>query len=194
MRNLTAIILFVFMLAGSVFGGVYSGGAGSEADPYQIADFNDLMELANTPVDSDECFIMTADIDLDPNLPGREVYSKALIAADTDSSDYHYNGTAFTGVFDGNNFEIKNLNIQLEEYYRYAGLFGKIGENGIVKNLNLNTFYFSISEYRYYTVGGLAGELEKGSVNNCTVSGSFSGTEETIALNNAGLLVGDAVN
>ena len=67
----------------------YSGGTGEPNDPYQIATAADLIALGETPADYDKHFILTADIDLDPNLPGRKVFDKAVI------------GT-FTGVFDGN--------------------------------------------------------------------------------------------
>ncbi len=44
----------------------YSGGSGTPQDPYQIADHNDLYALADDTNDYNQCFIMTADIDLTP--------------------------------------------------------------------------------------------------------------------------------
>ena len=44
----------------------YSGGTGEPNTPYQIANAADLMTLANDANDYNKCFIMTADIDLDP--------------------------------------------------------------------------------------------------------------------------------
>ena len=58
----------------------YSGGHGTSADPYQIATAADLIALGETPTDYDKHFILTADIDLDPNLPGRRVFDNAVIA------------------------------------------------------------------------------------------------------------------
>ena len=162
MRNQTVIILFVFMLAGSVFGGVYSGGTGSEAHPYQIGDFNDLMELANTPGDYNECFIMTADIDLDPNLPGREVYSRALIAANNIDSIYRFEGTEFSGIFDGGEHKILNLTI---DGGGGLGLFGYIASDGVVKNLGLEGGVV-VGDEDLGKVGGLAGQ-NKGLVDSC---------------------------
>ena len=46
----------------------YSGGTGEPNDPYQIATAEDLMLLGDSPEDYDKHFILTADIDLDPNL------------------------------------------------------------------------------------------------------------------------------
>ncbi len=60
----------------------YSGGTGDPNDPYQIATAEDLIALGETPEDYDKHFILTADIDLDPNLPGRKVLRKAVIAPD----------------------------------------------------------------------------------------------------------------
>jgi hypothetical protein len=65
----------------------YSGGTGDPNDPYQIATAEDLMLLGETPKDYDKHFILTADIDLDPNLPGLKVFDKAVIAPDTDPND-----------------------------------------------------------------------------------------------------------
>ena len=42
----------------------YSGGSGTEDDPYQIATAADLIELGNDPCNYDKYFILTADIDL----------------------------------------------------------------------------------------------------------------------------------
>jgi hypothetical protein len=69
----------------------YSGGTGEPNDPYQIATAADLIALGETPADYDKHFILTADIDLDPNLPGGKVFSKAVIAP----------GTLHAGFFQG---------------------------------------------------------------------------------------------
>jgi len=55
----------------------YDGGSGTAEDPYQIATAADLIALGETPQDYDKHFILTDDIDLDPNLPGRKVFDKA---------------------------------------------------------------------------------------------------------------------
>ncbi len=79
----------------------------------------------------------------------------------------------FTGVFDGNGHTISGAVINASENsssQRY-GLFGTIGESGVVKNLNVENVSFSNTEN---TVGGIAGE-NKGLIENCTVSGSIEG-------------------
>ena len=68
--------------------GKYSGGSGTPDDPYQIAMAEDLMLLGEMPEDYDKHFIMTADIDLYPNLPGRKVFDRAVIAPDTGDTGF----------------------------------------------------------------------------------------------------------
>jgi len=88
----------------------YSGGSGTPDDPYQIATAADLIALGGTPEDYDKHFILTADIDLDPNLPGCKVFDKAVIAAAEGELVPGRGGGAitlyskkdFSGTFDGN--------------------------------------------------------------------------------------------
>jgi hypothetical protein len=149
-RKVLVITGLVFCLISSVF--AYSGGSGEPNDPYRIADVNDLLELAADTNNYDKCFILTADIDLDPNLPGGQVFTTAIIAPDT-SSDDDFQGTAFTGTFDGNNHKITNFTIN-DNWY--LGLFGKIDAGGSVKNLGIEDF--AVSGYSgSYNVGGLVG-------------------------------------
>ena len=106
----------------------YGGGTGEPNDPYQIATAEDLMLLGETPEDYDKHFILTADIDLDPNLPGRKIFDKAVIAPDTDPCDLDlwvgggplFTGICFNGVFDGNGHTISHLTITGESF---LGLF-----------------------------------------------------------------------
>jgi hypothetical protein len=91
----------------------YGGGSGTAQDPYQIATAADLILLGESPEDYDKHFILTADIDLDPNLPGRKVFDKAVIAP---AKTKYFEGTSFTGVFDGNGHTISHLTIAGEGY------------------------------------------------------------------------------
>ena len=91
----------------------YSGGTGEPNDPYQIATAADLIALGEEPNDYDKHFILTADIDLDPNLPARKIFDRAVIAPSW--------AAPFTGVFDGNGHVVLNLTIAGEDY---IGLFG----------------------------------------------------------------------
>lgn len=101
----------------------YSGGSGEPNDPYQIAGVNDLLTLAADTNDYNKCFIMTADINLDPNLPGNSVFTSAVIArCDPNSSFPSY---PFYGTLDGSGHKIINLTIDTNGAGNdYLGLFG----------------------------------------------------------------------
>ncbi|MBN2131156.1 MAG: C10 family peptidase, partial [Sedimentisphaerales bacterium] len=60
---------------------IYSGGSGTEQDPYRIASRRDLLALAENPDDYNLHFLLTDDIDL-----GDMVLQTALIAPDMDGS------------------------------------------------------------------------------------------------------------
>jgi len=152
----------------------YSGGTGEPNDPYQIATAEDLMLLGETPEDYDKHFILTADIDLDPNLPGRKVFDKAVIAPDVNETDSGFQGSLFTGCFDGDGFAIRNLSIRNSQA-SYMGLFGNTGSTGRIFDLRLENFYIDCSGF---CISGLVG-YNRGSIANCRISGSVSGgTEE----------------
>jgi len=151
----------------------YSGGTGEPNDPYQIATAADLIALGETPEDYDKHFILTADIDLDPNLPGRKVFYSAVIAPHMGKT-YSFEGIPFSGVFDGRGHKISNLTIK---GVVYLGLFGVLGSQAEVKDLgmvNVNIFRPSSMTGAGDYVGGLAGH-NTGSVRYCYVTGTVSG-------------------
>jgi hypothetical protein len=82
MKTLSALLVTRLFLASAHAN--YSGGSGTAQDPYQIATAADLIALAETPGDYDKHFLLTADIALDPNLPGRKVFDKTVIAPHTE--------------------------------------------------------------------------------------------------------------
>jgi murein DD-endopeptidase MepM/ murein hydrolase activator NlpD len=147
----------------------YSGGSGTAESPYQIANADDLLALRDNTGDYGKCFILTADINLDSNLPGGQVFTTAIIAPDT-SSSYGFQGTAFTGTFDGNGHKITNFTINGGSN-QYLGLFGQINSSVSVKNLSLENF--AVVGINYY-VGGLVG-YNNGSISNCYSAGQVSG-------------------
>ena len=81
------LVILVTFLTLSPVEAQYSGGSGTAENPYQIATAQDLILLSETPDDYDEHFILTADIDLDPNRPSGKVFYKAVIAPDTDDAN-----------------------------------------------------------------------------------------------------------
>ena len=152
----------------------YSGGSGEPNNPYQIADANDLMTLANDANDYNKCFIMTADIDLDPCLPGNQVFTKAVIAPDN-STESAFQGIEFTGNFDGAGHKILNLTINTYgQENEFLGLFGYIS-GGNISGLSIENVNISPGDYSW-PVGSLAGYSED-SVTNCFSSGNINGTD-----------------
>jgi hypothetical protein len=152
----------------------YSGGSGTAADPYQIATAADLIALGETPGDYDKHFLLTADIDLDPNLPGRKVFDKAVIGPD----EWPLPDTLFTGVFDGNGHTISHLTIKGGGY---LGLFGELRMGAEVRDLGIADV--NITASNDYT-GALVG-TNGGTLTGCYSTGVVSGREDV------GGLVGD---
>jgi hypothetical protein len=147
----------------------YGGGSGTADDPYQIATAADLIALGHSPEDYDKHFILTADIDLDPNLPGGKVFDEAVVAPDTDPTSWDFQRTSFTGVFDGNGHKMWNFTYDSNDTYN-IGFFGYIDHgNAQVKNLSL--IDPSIDAGTASSVGPLAGRLIEGSISGCHVLG-----------------------
>ena len=147
----------------SSFAAGYSGGTGIPADPWQIADADDLLLLSNSPADWTQSFIVTADIDL-----SGYIFDKAVIAPDTDNFNLEFQGTQFTGVFDGNDHTISNLTIAASTK-DFVGLFGYVGYGGQIFNLGVGNVTMTGDEY----VGGLVGRNE-GSLTFCSATGSVA--------------------
>ena len=143
----------------------YAGGSGTADDPYQIATAADLIALGESPDDYDKHFIVTNDID-----PGRRTFDKAVIAPDDRDAEDGFQGTRFTGVFDGNGHTISHLKVTGGSY---VGLFGLLGSGAKVSNLGLEAVNVSGTGGH---VGGLAGANGPGgTVSNCYAGGSVTG-------------------
>ena len=175
-RGIVAVALFLLTIV-SAATAKYSGGTGEPNDPYQIATAADLIALGETPTDYDKHFLLTADIDLDPNLPGRKVFDKAVIAPDTDPNDEWslFQGTSFTGVFDGNGHAISHLRIMGKNY---VGLFGQLGlwDSHACEVKNLGVMDVNITGLGC-SIGGLVG-WNLGTVTKCYSVGVVSGGGE----------------
>jgi len=179
------IILFLIIFLSFSFSAYakYSGGMGEPDDPYQIASAEDLMLLGESPEDYDKHFILTADIDMDPNLPGRKVFDRAVIAPDTNDVESGFQGTPFTGVFDGNSHTISNLTIEGNEE---LGLFGQLDSEATIFNLGLEAVHVHGTGT---VIGGLVGS-NFGAIAGCYVKGSVMGTEFVGGLSGANLVDG----
>jgi len=164
----------------------YSGGTGEPNDPYQIATAEDLMLLGESPEDYDKHFIMTADIDLDPNLPGRKVFDRAVIAPDTNDTldrwgGNRFDGASFTGVLDGNGHTISHLTIK---GVGFLGLFGQLNSEAAISYLGLE--YVDVNG-NHDNIGGLVGRNGY----HCTITNCYVQSGSIIGKTNVGGLVGN---
>jgi hypothetical protein len=128
------------------------------------------MLLGESPEDYDRHFILTADIDLDPNLPGRKVFDKAVIGN-------------FTGVFDGNGHTISHLTITGGSY---LGLFRTLRSGAKISNLGLEGVDVNGTGVH---VGGLAG-YNRGSIATSFGTGTVSGGSDVGRRSHVGGLAG----
>ncbi|MDF2988454.1 MAG: S-layer protein, partial [Eubacterium sp.] len=154
-----------------------SGDGTSAATAFEIANVQELEELADG-------------VNGGNNYDG--VYFKLKEDIDFVSiPDWTPIGSAekpFKGIFDGNGKTISNLTISINEpitgiNVKRTGLFGVLGHNGEIKNLNLagikiNIHYTgatagSVPDNGTAFVGGLAG-MNEGLISGCTVSGTLS--------------------
>ena len=67
MKKFYPLSLMLLLYSAAAFTQTYSGGSGTEADPYQIANATDLIYLSNHSGDWAKYFIQTADITFDAN-------------------------------------------------------------------------------------------------------------------------------
>lgn len=96
------------------------------------------------------------------------------------------NNKQYTGTFDGGNHTITGLTVTGSN--GYAGLFGRIGSGGTVKNVVLKDVRIASDKHFAY-VGGVAGYSYDSNIENCSVSGSVSGG----SISDVGGVVGDQV-
>jgi hypothetical protein len=146
----------------------YSGGSGTSDDPWQIATLADLQAMAAAPADWDKDFILTADLDL-----SSLSLSAALIAPDTDPDTSDFQGTPFTGGFDGNFRTLSNLTIVDSIGVDCLGLFGQIRAGGQVRNLILENASITTYGYQRVNIGLLAGYAINAEISQCGVGGSI---------------------
>jgi putative cell wall-binding protein len=148
----------------------YSGGSGTQADPYQLASSEDMFTLsmasANDPAYSTgRYFELVGDIDL----------SASPLTAAWEPID------SFEGVFDGKGHVIRNMHIE-NVGHDNAGLFGSATAGAVVKNLVVKGDITTTSHY----VGGIVGNGTGGTFTNL-------GSEVTIVLQGRCSTVGGVV-
>ena len=127
---------------------------------YTVTSADGLMNVAElvNGGKTDINITLTADIDL----TGKDW---TPIGTDYDNS--------YTGTFDGGGHTIMGLTVTTND--QYVGLFGRLGEAGTVKNVVMDGIQITCN-HRLGYAGGVAGFSWGGTIENCSVSGSVSGT------------------
>jgi hypothetical protein len=80
---------------------------------------------------------------------------------------------SYKGTFDGGGHTITGLTVTT--YDKYAGLFGWLNSAGTVKNVVMEGVQITSNQIYGGSIGGVAG-YSWGTIENCSVSGSVSGT------------------
>lgn len=153
----------------------WESGGGTAADPYVIMTAAQLAKLASN-VNSgtkynDVYFTLGANLDLNGS-------AKSWTSIGTSSSKYY-----FDGYFDGNNKTISNISKVSKN-----ALFGYIGTNGKLTNLNVSNVTITSGSY----AAGIV-YYNKGTIENCTISNSAITTTSYaagIVIDNYGTVTG----
>ena len=164
--NATGLTLECCTIGSWVDGGGESGAAedlgyiyDSNTKTYTVYNANGLMNVAEL-VNGGKTDI---NITLDKNI-------------DLTGKDWTPIGTSFsnkyTGTFDGGGHTIKGLTVTTND--EFAGLFGGLGKAGTVKNVVMEGVQITNNRSSGFA-GGVAGYSD-GTIENCSVSGSVSGT------------------
>lgn len=162
-----SVVLLQCLSGASLWGVDFAGGTGTQEDPYQIMTAEHLIAIGANPELQDKHFVLLTDLDLDPKLPGRQVFNDALIAQDQREGAGTHGGGSFSGSLDGQGHTISNLHIEARHGYT-TGLFGML--RGLAKDLNLIDVVISGSR-----CGAIAGWVSDGLILRCQVSGRISG-------------------
>ena len=138
---------------------LFSGGSGTETDPYIIAttdDMDALAALVNNGNDQSGVYFLQTDTLNYRN----KTYTPIGNETNFFQGNYNGNGNIITGVV---------INTE------YAGLFGRVGANGVVSNLTLDGGV-AWCDIRGVYAGGIAA-VNQGEIVGCSVLSSFLGLE-----------------
>jgi len=163
-----AFLLSLFISANSA-GAKYGGGSGTAAEPYRIRNAGQMNEIGANPDDWGAHFVLSDNIDLS----GYTEDEFNIIGNST---------TKFSGVFDGNNFEISNFTYTTTGEDN-IGLFGYVYSTSEIKGVGLRDP--NIDAGTGNNIGALVGYQYYGKVSECSVAGG-----NVLGAANVGGLVG----
>ena len=132
----------------------------SNTKTYTVYNANGLMNIAELVNGGKSDINITIDTDID--LTGKDW---TPIGTDYDNS--------YKGTFDGGGHTITGLTFTTND--EYAGLFGWLNRAGTVKNVVMEGVQITSNQIYGGSIGGVAG-YSWGTIENCSVSGSVSGT------------------
>ena len=176
------------VLSGLTYNLYASSQNGADA-PYTISNSNDF---ANIKYNVDANYILTGNIELNDNL--YKTSADDIIGTSS---------RPFNGTLDGNGKTISGIGgANLRVDYRntnFGGLFGTIGEKGVVKNLKFNADISSVAVVerangnvvqRTVEVAGIA-QTNYGTIYNVEISGMVCSTysQSTVKVYNAGITI-----
>ena len=127
---------------------------------YTVTSADGLMNVAELVNGGKSDINITLDTDID--LTGKDW---TPIGTDYDNS--------YKGTFDGGGHTITGLTFTTND--KYAGLFGGLNRAGTVKNVVMEGVQITSNQIYGGSIGGVAGD-SWGTIENCSVSGSVSGT------------------
>ena len=132
----------------------------SNTKTYTVYNANGLMNIAELVNGGKSDINITLDTDID--LTGKDW---TPIGTDYDNS--------YKGTFDGGGHTITGLTFTTND--EYAGLFGWLNRAGTVKNVVMEGIQITSNQIYGGSIGGVVG-YSWGTIENCSVSGSVSGT------------------
>lgn len=137
----------------------FAGGDGTKENPYLI---ENAVQLSYIREHLDSYFKQTAQIDLSN-------YDNWKPIGIWYGEGYSEN-QSFSGIYDGNGYVIKNLNLSLPNEEK-VGIFKFIDAGGVLKNINIQNFVIEGKK----NVGSLVGILYDGDIVNCKTDGLIKG-------------------
>jgi hypothetical protein len=186
----------------------YSGGIGTETNPYQISTTVDLIELSNTSIDWEAYFIQTADLDFGDDETAVDWDGDGTANWDAEDQlgfspigilEFPDSSIPFTGSYDGGGHTIDYLYINRSTdpgIGLFGGMEGSVIQNLGITNANItgSVFVGSLIGYAYncssvgnystgsvsgsYYIGGLIGFTDLNEINNCYANCSVTGSSE----------------
>lgn len=164
---LAAVMVYLLPMMAWGQGRQPSGDGNSEGSAYQISERAHLEWMADQIANhsttfNGKFFKLTQNIDL-----GSTAWTP--IGMEEGSSFNKY----FAGTFDGDGYTISGLHIPASVSGEDKGLFGQVGQNGVIKNLGvvIAPEGICISNLRAINAGGIVGEAKQCTIENCYVTG-----------------------